>query len=123
VPDKISLPGPVPDIQLPDDPFSFLKLAEGALIPATPGGVNVMLSNGLPATIGEGRHDEAVLPLPDGLVEGLQAIANGRGVGGNHEWHLYGSDPRVLARRIGDEMRTIELLGGNPDDDLGLVAA
>lgn len=46
----------IPSITLhtPDIPY----LAEGGIVPATPGGRL--------AVLGEGRHDEAVIPLPDG---------------------------------------------------------
>lgn len=64
-PFKVSLPkNPVPRIP---------RLAAGALVTARPGGII--------ANIAEGGRDEGVLPLPKGVIEGLQRIANG-GTGG-----------------------------------------
>lgn len=60
-------------IGLPDDVPLALKLAQGGLIKKTPGGV--------PAVVGEGNYDEAVVPLPPGLLEGLRTLASGQAVG------------------------------------------
>ena len=49
---------------VPDIP----QLAKGGVVRRTPGGIM--------ANIGEGRFNEAVLPLPPGVIEGLQRIAN-----------------------------------------------
>lgn len=56
-----------PGIDLPDNPVPRVKLASGAIVKSRFGGVD--------ATIGEGRFNEAVLPLPSGVLEGLQRIA------------------------------------------------
>jgi phage-related protein len=56
-----------PGIDLPDNPIP--RLAAGALIRRRPGGIF--------ANIGEGATDEAVVPLPAGLLAGLQSIARG----------------------------------------------
>ncbi len=65
IPDSLGA-GPF-KISLPKNPIP--RLAAGALVPARPGGII--------ANIAEGTHDEGVLPLPDGVIEGLQAIAAG----------------------------------------------
>jgi phage-related protein len=61
-----------PGIDLPNNPIP--RLAAGALIRRRPGGIF--------ANIGEGATDEAVVPLPAGLLAGLQAIARGTTVPG-----------------------------------------
>lgn len=59
-------------ISLPKNPIP--RLAGGALVTARPGGII--------ANIAEGRNDEGVLPLPPGVIEGLQAIAANARSGG-----------------------------------------
>jgi len=86
-------------INLPNNPIP--RLATGAIVSRRPGGIL--------ANIGEGRYDEGVLPLPPGVIEGLQAIARGAGAGGRpievtvNEAH---TDPRAtaftVATRLGD---------------------
>ncbi len=66
IPDSLGA-GPF-KINLPKNPVP--RLAAGALVQARPGGII--------ANIGEGRNDEAVLPLPPGVIEGLQEIARRR---------------------------------------------
>jgi hypothetical protein len=61
-----------PGIDLPDNPIP--RLASGALIRRRPGGVF--------ANLAEGATDEAVIPLPTGLLDGLRGIAAGGGRGG-----------------------------------------
>lgn len=56
----------------PPDISRIPNLANGAVVKALPG-------VGTLARIGEGTRPEAVIPLPPGLVEGLQAIAAGGG--------------------------------------------
>lgn len=68
--------GPLGTLGLPDDVLLALKfegLAKGGLIKRTPGGI--------PAMVGEGNYDEAVVPLPPGLLEGLRTLASGQAVG------------------------------------------
>lgn len=70
-------------------------MAEGGVVTARPGGV--------PATIGEGRYDEAVIPLsPSVLAQLGQAI----GGGGGSTFYVTTSDPLVAVERIN------QLLGG-----------
>lgn len=74
---KFTIPVPFTDgitIDPPDIPH-IPKLASGALIKPRPG-VGVL------ANIGEGTRTEAVLPLPPGVIEGLQAIARSGGLAG-----------------------------------------
>lgn len=86
--------GPTIKINPPDIP-GIPKLATGAIVSRRPGGIL--------ANIGEGRYDEGVLPLPPGVIEGLQAIARGAGAGGRpievtvNEAH---EDPRATAFRV-----------------------
>lgn len=55
IPDKIAIPG-APDIDLPNNPLPTIpKFAAGGIVQRRPGG---MLG-----IIGEGRHDEAIVPL------------------------------------------------------------
>lgn len=63
IPDSLGA-GPF-KISLPKNPIP--RLAKGAIVQRRPGGII--------ANIAEGATDEAVLPLPPGLIEGLQAIA------------------------------------------------
>lgn len=62
-------------LDLPKDPIPRLKLAKGGIVPQTPGGV--------PSVLGDGRTDEAAIPLPPGVLEGLKAIGEGKLGGGD----------------------------------------
>ena len=66
------LPGDVPQLRYLNvgGEKDFVKLAQGAVVKALPG-------VGTLARVGEGRHDELVMPLPEGLLEGLKRIARG----------------------------------------------
>ncbi|MBF8255129.1 MAG: membrane protein of unknown function [Anaerolineales bacterium] len=73
LPDRIDLPWPMPDIDLPDNPFPMIPhLAAGAVVRARPGGVV--------ARLGEGRLDEAVIPLAPGMARMLSTSTGGGGV-------------------------------------------
>lgn len=56
-----------PGLDLPDNPIP--RLAKGAFVRRRP--------DGTLAVVGEGATDEAILPLPRGVLEGLQRIASG----------------------------------------------
>ncbi len=86
-------------INIPNNPIDHVKLAAGGLVQARPGGIL--------ANIGEGRHDEAVLPLPPGVLEGLQALAamwrdGHTGAGGDTTVNVYevANDPQATAFRV-----------------------
>lgn len=71
-------------------------MADGGVVTARPGGI--------PATIGEGRYDEAVIPLSPSVLGQLgQAIGGGRG---GDTYNVYGSDPMVVVQKLD------QLLGG-----------
>ena len=59
---------------------SFFGWADGGIVPATPGGV--------PSIVGEGRYNEAIVPLPDG--RSIPVVMNGAGGGGGQ------SDPALI---------------------------
>jgi hypothetical protein len=66
-----SLPGPIPDINFSAGPWDLPNiplLAQGGVVPQTPGGVLALL--------GEGRHDEAVVPLDGRHGMGSTTIVN-----------------------------------------------
>jgi hypothetical protein len=65
IPNKIHLPGPAPDINLPDNPIPHL--AAGALV-----------RSATFALLGEGTHDEAVLPLSTAVLDRLAAAISAR---------------------------------------------
>ena len=77
------------------DTFSFPhmpQLAQGGIVKARPGGMVALL--------GEGQHDEAVIPLDSRRGSGL-------GTGTVHNWYVQGdSDPLGAARRIAQIMQT-----------------
>ena len=77
------------------DTFSFPhmpQLAQGGIVKARPGGMVALL--------GEGQHDEAVIPLDSRRGSGL-------GTGTVHHWYVQGdSDPLGAARRIAQIMQT-----------------
>jgi len=79
---------------------SGVKLAEGGIIPATQGGV--------PAIIGEGGRDEAVIPLEDGQVPGsggVSIVINGHMIGDESSLYMLAKmlDPQFLKLRQNNE--------------------
>lgn len=71
--------------------FSMPKLpmlADGGIVPATPGGTL--------AVIGEGRHDEAVIPLPRGLRDLTAASRQDRGPAGEVRVIVVGGDREAV---------------------------
>jgi hypothetical protein len=92
IPDIISLPG-----------AQF-----GALVTGGAGGV--------PIVVGEGRKNELIAPLPDGVIEGLQAIADGRFGGGQpmvmNVHQIVAPEPRRVPHEIVTRMRAEQWLLG-----------
>jgi len=77
-----------------------VKLAEGGVVRATPGGV--------PAIIGEGGRDEAVIPLEDGQVPGsggVSIVINGHMIGDESSLYMLAKmlDPQMLKLRQNNE--------------------
>lgn len=79
-----------------------VKLADGGVIKATPGGV--------PAIIGEGGRDEAVIPLddnglPPGMGGGVQITINGNMIGDEASLYALAKmlDPQMLKLRQNNE--------------------
>lgn len=85
---------PIP--RIPKANFSGLKLAEGGIVPARPGGTLAM--------VGEGRYSEAVLPLSPKV---LDALGGGRDESPpmQNTFNLPPTDPHVLARLIARELK------------------
>lgn len=77
-------------------PGSNIALAEGAVVPARPGGLDV--------TVSEGRYDEAIIPLSPGVLREI-----GAGIAGQGDSPIVfdGSIVGVLRRVAGQEARII----------------
>lgn len=79
-----TMPSIIPNIDIDWDGLHIPHLpmlAEGAFVKARPGG---MLAN-----IGEGIHDEVVMPLPPGLMDSLKKLAAGK-IGGDGGVNVHG---------------------------------
>ena len=70
------------------------KLAEGGIVQAQRGGIL--------ANIGEGRYDEAVIPLSPAVLSGL---GGGKTVEMNNTFYVQEQDERVLMRKVGRELK------------------
>ena len=74
-----------------------IRLAEGGIVPATPGGIQ--------ATIGEGGRSEAVIPLPDDFDPDSGGIGNAN-INITFAGPLMGDEQtaREMARKIDEEL-------------------
>lgn len=129
LPDSINLPG-LPDIDLPDNPIPNIpNLAQGAIIPATPGGVLVRAAEnrfdelflnagasfgrnvGLLQSFDQGRFYRQLAAL-FGTQQGQPIIARQASTAGpvTHQYHLHidappTQNPRIWARQLLAQLR------------------